>query len=1265
MKTVLQRIQLSGEILCVLLNVIIISSTINIESTAISLDRPCTFDAAPNSKWKSCMCENIDGESSLHIRCRRQPWITVPAIPYDQPTPYLHNETVYSIVALSIIESSLAFLSQDAFKNQNIQLLDLTHNHIETINVNAFRTLESKLYQLTLNENSLSSIPAWALTYLHQLQYLHLQQNMIAEIKPHTFDETQLKNLHYLHLDHNQITILPRRSLYRLPLEVLTMANNRLSEIEKLALPPSIWFIDMKNNVLQQIPYLAIRELKTLRNLDLEGNNITQIAHNPEVEFTSEIDLILSNNRIVTLDDNAFNSFQKFNRLDLSYNQISTVSASAFSSISHLRQLDLSYNKIVHIPAGTFTNVAKSMQRLNLEENQLHTLPAALQQLRTLEYLNLNSNKLITFDNNTVNNLKPALAELLLAFNRLTEIPTQVLDGMSKLKHLDLAKNRIRSVNRLAFGTFDGTGTSLIRLNLAGNLIEQITDPGSFLYMSSLAYLDLSYNRLNNISDNAFERLEGLESLFLQNNALTVFPKAALSRLHKLRYLLLDGNPIESLPDSAFNDMGQLERLSISRTTLFSINDHTFFATSIRNLKSLNLAFCRIRHIASRAFYKLSNLQQLLLNDNQLTTINSMAFASLYALRQLNLAGNYINVTMERAIYDIPTLEYLSLARNQMQYISKASLVNVNNLEHLDLSYNQLRAFDFSFLQQNTISIKQLDLSHNHIVMVDLSAVKRSLCSLNLSHNQLQSIGKETMRDFDQMNTLDLSNNGLIEVQSNAFLACPKLRILNLSYNHLRTLYKGTFANQESYENLCLAHNAIVGLDADTFGVDNVQYLDLSNNELKKVPQHALASIRNSIATLNLKGNRIRSLDVLDFNGMNNLSELILADNHIETIEEAAFASMPKLMKLDLSHNPVVSWNPHAFKELSHSIESLNLANTGLFSLPRITNRGLRHLNISKNKIHELSASDLLNHNKLISFDISFNNFKKIDPQLFDTLVELKHLNISGNRIERLTEKHFESLYHLETLAMYDMNGLHRLPEPRAFRHLRHLRNLYIYNLPLVTSYNISEMLRHLPPLRTLAIEIKEARLSTQLYRADLRLLRNIIITGQQLTKIDTGAFAHLRGYKIDLTVRDSGITEFPSSIFNTLTSVSFLSLSLINNHIETLNPFTHTKSPVINQHGTILHNIHLAGNPIMCDCRLKWITSWLQYAEGIHLHTYVPLNDSFCVDQAGGGVTLYTTYSKPNHLRCTTTGALASTATYTSSIFVALYLFITLFTLR
>lgn len=76
--------------------------------------------------------------------------------------------------------------------------------------------------------------------------------------------------------------------------------------------------------------------------------------------------------------------------------------------------------------------------------------------------------------------------------------------------------------------------------------------------------------------------------------------------------------------------------------------------------------------------------------------------------------------------------------------------------------------------------------------------------------------------------------------------------------------------------------------------------------------------------------------------------------------------------------------------------------------------------------------------------------------------------------------------------------------------------------------------------------------------------------------QIDTGAFAQLRGYKVDITVRDTGIKVFPSSIFNTLTAISYLSLSLPNNRLQTFEPFPHTKPPVLNQHGTILHNLQL-----------------------------------------------------------------------------------------
>ncbi|MCP9260120.1 Leucine rich repeat 4-containing protein [Dirofilaria immitis] len=216
------------------------------------------------------------------------------------------------------------------------------------------------------------------------------------------------------------------------------------------------------------------------------------------------------------------------------------------------------------------------------------------------------------------------------------------------------------------------------------------------------------------------------------------------------------------------------------------------------------------------------------------------------------------------------------------------------------------------------------------------------------------------------------------------------------------------------------------------------------------------------------------------------------------------------------------------------------------------------------------------------------------------------------------------------------MKELFRLPEPQSFRNLRHLRNLYIYDLPSVQTYNISDILKHLPPLRILAAEIRETRLTTQMYSADLRLLRKIVITGKQLFTIDAGAFAQLRGYKVDLTVRDTGIEVFPSSIFNTLTAINFLSLSLQNNHLQTLEPFPHTKPPVLNQHGTILYNLKLTGNSITCDCRLNWIGEWIEYYQSVNAAYEQPLDDTHCADQAGGGLSLHNAYTSKNAAVCT-----------------------------
>ncbi len=60
-----------------------------------------------------------------------------------------------------------------------------------------------------------------------------------------------------------------------------------------------------------------------------------------------------------------------------------------------MKQLDLSYNSLVQIPADALLNVAKSLRDLNLEENDLHKIPLAIQPLRVIEKLNINNNKLL------------------------------------------------------------------------------------------------------------------------------------------------------------------------------------------------------------------------------------------------------------------------------------------------------------------------------------------------------------------------------------------------------------------------------------------------------------------------------------------------------------------------------------------------------------------------------------------------------------------------------------------------------------------------------------------------------------------------------------------------------------------------------------------------------------------------------------------------------------------------------------------------------
>ncbi|EGT48262.1 hypothetical protein CAEBREN_31443 [Caenorhabditis brenneri] len=1033
-----------------------------------------------------------------------------------------------------------------------------------------------KLTQLDLSHNNLSVIPTWALTYLHNLQILHLENNRIDVLRTNTFDETQLNNLQFLYLDNNQIDsentpqsefqlrIIPNLAFNHLRLVVLMLANNRITEIQKMSLPHTLNFLVLRNNLLTQdciqIPYVALNDLKMLQSIDLEGNNITHLMDTNEVTFESEMKVILRNNKIRRLDKNSFRSFRKIRELDISYNQIQTVEDSSFETVGHMQSLDLSFNKIAYLPRGMLKNFAKTLKTLKLAENMVHATPEALRDLRNLTHLNLNGNKLNRIDGDVLRGCKETLVELFIANNFLEHIPHGVLSGMKQLEHLDISKNKILSLKKpssLLSITADET-SSVRRLNLAGNRINNMSDIHIFENMPFLTYVDVSFNRIRFISPRVFEKLNNLESLFLQNNQLSHFP--SLFRLEKLRHLMLDNNQIQKIDNFSLADLPKLQHLSLAGNQIDIITENMFGSSSSSELKSLNLAHNKIHTISSRSFADLDNLQQLRLSHNNIRTIPSMAmwiiqtFANLRSLRYLDISNNRIIKILPSALYQLPALDVLHLDQNNLNEIDRDAFRSFSDLQSLKLSHNAFRRFSCEFL--GSISqVHQLDLSSNQINEIDISCIARGLRKLSLASNSVEKIHRKLLQDATELTSIDMSHNGIIDVDNDAFAECKRLSHVKLSHNYIRNLWKGTFQYQvyvqEKLHSLDISFNDILFMHQGTFGKNNILQLHANNNKLSRIPLEALASTISSIHLLDLAFNNIkfehlknffliieffRVVDSTQLTSFGNLSVLSFANNKVDSIEDGAFENLLSLKILDLSNNP------------SHFMES--------------------------------------------------------------------------------------HCVFLETLHIADMPFLLRLPDAHAFSQMNNLKHFYIYNIPDMTRpYQISSILSNLPPLHTIYVDIKESVLDRQFYTADTRLLRHLVVAGKNMSmvslrrstgtitilQIEVGAFATVRGFRVRIEVHNSSIQEFPSRIFDTLTGISILSLryvlmtvlftdqlfsfSLTNNRLTTFNPFISTAPPVVNQHGTILHSLELRNNPINCDCQFNWMNDFVRVTSLLSEH--------------------------------------------------------------
>ncbi len=231
---------------------------------------------------------------------------------------------------------------------------------------------------------------------------------------------------------------------------------------------------------------------------------------------------------------------------------------------------------------------------------------------------------------------------------------------------------------------------------------------------------------------------------------------------------------------------------------------------------------------------------------------------------------------------------------------------------------------------------------------------------------------------------------------------------------------------------LDLRGNQITGLVAEVVSYMNLEYLDVSDNQIAHIADHVLDATPR-LKYLKMRNNKLQEVLPGMFRGLRSLVELDLSYNNIADVSEGAFKDLSNLEELYLSGNKMNHINETMFEGLNE----------------------LRHLHMEDNDISTLSSSAFSALGSLSSLNLQYNHLRRIPNDLFSSVSHLRELNIADNVIVEVEAHAFTTRYrvagqisHLEILSLKN-NQLQGVPS-QALRNLDKLSVLDLSQNPVV-----------------------------------------------------------------------------------------------------------------------------------------------------------------------------------------------------------------------
>ncbi len=207
----------------------------------------------------------------------------------------------------------------------------------------------------------------------------------------------------------------------------------------------------------------------------------------------------------------------------------------------------------------------------------------------------------------------------------LKKIPDQFFQPRS-LRSLFLAKNEISEIS-----VWIGQLKGLEVMDLSHNKLTELPDAG-FFKLQQLQFIDLSHNLFKSFPLE-ITYLKQLSRVDLSHNQIETFP-LDLIQMKALKTLNLSNNMIRALPDDMV-EMVQLQRLNLSGNEIEYL---PFRIAELKNLESLNLAGTKLKYLP-KDIAQMTNLKSLDISNTGLDKLPP-GLKEMKWLSYLNLTNN-------------------------------------------------------------------------------------------------------------------------------------------------------------------------------------------------------------------------------------------------------------------------------------------------------------------------------------------------------------------------------------------------------------------------------------------------------------------------------------------------------------------------------------------------------------------------------------------------------------------------------------------------